>query len=241
MANHNTNQYSIGAVETALELLEAFCEEEGELCITHLAQRLGLTKSRVFRLLATFEQKGYVKRSTALGKYNIGISAFETSSKLLTRMDLLGKAKPVMEELVRECSESVYLSVPSGSEILLLEMVNTNQQVQAIPLVGRRYPCKDVAAGKVIFAHSARGKALTGEWARIRDQGISLDQGKLADGITSIATPIFDKQNQVIGSLCLVGPSYRLDEEGVRQAHSSCLKRATSLVSAKLGCLTKYF
>ena len=161
MPSQNTGRYSIGSVETALELLEAFCEEEGELCITHLAKRLGLTKSRVFRLLATFEQKGYVKKSTAQGKYSIGISAFETSRKLLTRMELLSKAKPFMDALVRECSESIYLAIPSGDDILLIEMANSNQQVQVIPLVGRRYPMKSIAAGCVIFAHMTLGKSFT--------------------------------------------------------------------------------
>lgn len=240
MATQNTGHYSIGSVETALELLEAFCEEEGELCITHLAQRLGLTKSRVFRLLATFEHKGYVKKSVSVGKYNLGISAFETSRKLLTRMGVLSKAKPVMDALVRECSESVYLAIPSGGDILLIEMSNTNQKVQAIPLVGRRYPIKDVAAGSVIFAHMTQGKILSGEWDKAQDQGFCLDQDKLAEGITSIAAPIFDMQNQAIGSLCLVGPSFRLTEEKIREAHISCLKRAASLVSAKLGCITKH-
>lgn len=239
MAVQNTGQYSIGSVETALELLEAFCEEEGELCITHLAQRLGLTKSRVFRLLATFEQKGYVKKSISHGKYNLGISAFETSRKLLTRMELLSKAKPVMDALVRECSESIYLAIPSDSDILLIEMANTNQQVQAIPLVGRRYPINAVAAGSVIFAHMARGKGLSGEWSKTRDQGFCLDHDKLAEGITSIAAPIFDSQNQAVGSLCLVAPSFRLTEGKPREAHISRLKVAASLVSAKLGCLTK--
>lgn len=240
METQNSGQYSIGSVKMALELLEAFCEEEGELCITHLAQRLGLTKSRVFRLLATFEQKGYVKKSVLQGKYNLGVSAFETSRKLLTRMDLLSKAKPVMDALVGECSESIYLAIPSVGDVLLIEMANTNQQVQAIPLVGRRYPIKGVAAGSVIFAHSTRGKILSGEWARTRDQGFCLDQDKLAVGITSIAAPIFDMHNQAVGSLCLVGPSFRLMDEELRKSHISCLIHAASLVSAKLGCLTKY-
>jgi len=241
MATQNPGQYSIGSVETALELLEAFCEEEGELCITHLAQRLGLTKSRVFRLLATFEHKGYVKKSASQGKYNLGISAFETSRKLLTRMDLLSKAKPVMDMLVRECSESIYLAIPSDSDILLIEMANTNQQVQVIPLVGRRYPITDVAAGRVIFAHNTLGKKLAGEWVKTREQGYCLDQDSLAEGIISIAVPLFDMQNHAIGSLCLVGPSFRLTDEKVGKAHISCLKHAASLISAKLGCLRKHY
>lgn len=241
MATQNTGQYSIESVGTALELLEAFCEVEGELCITHLAQRLGLTKSRVFRLLATFEQKGYVKKSTSQGKYNIGISAFETSRKLLTRLDLLSKAKPVMDALARECSESIYLAIPSGDDILLIEMANTDQQVQVIPLVGRRYPITDIAAGRVIFAHMTLGKTLSGEWATSRDQGFCLDQDKLAEGVTSIAAPIFDARNQAIGSLCLIGPSFRLTEEKIKEFHISHIKHATSLISAKLGCLTEEY
>jgi len=231
----STRQYSIGSVEVALELLEAFCEEDGELCITHLAQRLSISKSRVFRLLATFEQKGYVKKSALQGKYDIGISAFETSRKLLTRMELLNKAKPVMDEFVRECPESIYLAVPVDQDILFIEMVSTSQQVQTIPFVGRRYPVMEVAAGVVVSSSTGSNGKLPAEGGRTRAEGVCIDQDKLAEGITSIAAPIFDRNARVIGSLCLIGPSFRLTTTKTRDFHISCLEQAASRISAKLG------
>jgi len=241
MTTQNTNHYSIGSVETALELLEAFCEQDGEFSITHLAQRLGVSKSKVFRLLATFEQKGYVKKSGSQGKYDIGISAFETSRKLLSRMDLLSKAKPVMDRLVRECSESVYLAVPTGNDVLLLEMVNTNQQVQTIPLVGRRFPIAEVAAGAVICWHTTQRRALGREWDQAKEHGYCLDHDKLAAGVTSIAAPILAKHNHAIGSLCMVGPSFRFADEASIKPHISGLQSAAALLSAQLGFLEKGF
>ena len=239
MENPSTNHYSISAVETALELLEVFGEVEGELCITRLAERLGTTKSRIFRLMATFEQKGYVEKSKLHGKYGIGISAYETSRKLLSRMALLNKSKPVMEKLARECAESIYLAVPVGDDILFLEMVSTSQKIQAIPLVGKRYPLKKVAPGAVVFAYSKLGKALFGEWAVTREQGYLIDHDKLAAGLTSVALPLFSQHNEVIGSLCLIGPSFRLSEEEIKKTHISRLQFAASLVSAQLGYLDK--
>ena len=75
----------------------------------------------------------------------------------------------------------------------------------------------------------------------IRAQGFCIDLDKLVEGITSIAAPIFDKRYQAIGSLCLVAPSFRLAEEKTREVHIDCLTRATSLVSAKLGSLTREY
>jgi DNA-binding IclR family transcriptional regulator len=64
--------YAVQSVENALDLLDAMCEEGGEARISQLSQRLGISKASVFRLLATFEGRGFVERSEDSLKYRLG-------------------------------------------------------------------------------------------------------------------------------------------------------------------------
>ena len=59
--NGERKSYRIDAVARALRVLEALGDNPG-VGVTALADRLGLTKSIVFRLLQTLEEGGYVQR-----------------------------------------------------------------------------------------------------------------------------------------------------------------------------------
>ncbi len=236
--------YSISSVDNALNILEAFCELEGKVSLTHLSQVLGMQKSQVFRYLATFEQRGYVQKDEKSSKYSLGISAYEMGQKSLSRMSLLVKAKPEMERLARLCDEAVYLAVPRNQDIFLLDMVNTTQAVGIVPLVGNHYPSSETAAGKVILAFGpAQGgeggnvfpSSLDRELEGIRQQTVAVDRGGFGEGVVSLAVPFFDGQDDVSGSLCIVAPEFRLTAERIDADLLPRLKRSGEAVSSRLG------
>jgi len=236
--------YSIQSVDNALDVLEALCEEGEEVRISQLSQRLGMNKTSIFRLLATFENRGYVEKEQKSGKYKLGLSAYEMGQKFLSRMGLLRKAKPVIERLARECNEALYLAVPRDNEILMLDMVDTMQQVKIIPLVGNRYPITGSSAGRVVLAYSEmhrnqcppeRLSVLKNDLLLIRETGGCVDKGVLGEGIASLAIPLIDAQGNVPGSLCMVGPEFRLTAEKINEILLPQLIEAGVVISSKLG------
>lgn len=244
MPRRQKESYSIQSVDNALDVLEALCDEGDEVRISQLSERLGMNKTSIFRLLATFENRGYVEKEQKSGKYKLGLSAYEIGQKFLSRMVLLRKAKPVMEKLTRECNEAIYLAVPSGNEVLLLDMVDTTQQVKIIPLLGNRYPITGPSAGRVILAHGEGHcascsldeiAALEAELPRIRKQGGCYDQGAFGEGIASLAAPLIDAQGNIPGSLCMVGPEFRLSADKIEQDLLPKLTEAGIVISSKLG------
>jgi len=234
------DSYSIQSVENALEVLEALCDEEGEVRISHLSEKLQMNKTSVFRLLATFEGRGYVEREESTGKYRLGLTAYEVGQKLLSRMELLKQARPVLELLVRDCNEAAYIAVRRGAEILFLDMVDTSQKIKIVPLVGRRFPLATTAAGRAILAFS---KPVNGtienrdsEYESIRTQGYAVDSNALGNDIFSIASPLFCSGGSLNGVLCIVGPAFRMQtEQLIIQIQEAC-----SVISSKLGDHTSY-
>lgn len=250
MPARGKDSYSIQSVENALDVLEAFCDEGDEVRISRLSERLGMNKTSVFRLLATFENRGYVEREPDSGTYRLGLSAYEIGQKFLSRMGLLRKAKPVMERLVRECNEAAYLAVRREKDVLFLDMVDTAQQVKIVSLVGRRYPLAATSAGKVILANAAgRGQgtwkqgghdALADELSAIRREGACIDRGALGEGIASAAVPLYRAGGETPGSLCFIGPDFRMSPEKIEGELLPRLKEAGEIISSKLGHLGIY-
>ncbi len=254
MPTRGKETYSIQSVENALNVLEALCDEGDEVGISQLSARLGMNKTSVFRLLATFENRGYVERETRSGKYRLGLTAYEIGQKLLSRMGLLRKAHPVMEQLARECDEAVYLAVRRIDHVLFFDVVDTSQQVKIVSLVGKRYPLTDTAAGKVILAQLTGGEnnleperpqprpvseSIGDELDSIRSQWVCHDRNTLGDGIVSIAVPLFNASGHVQGSLVLVAPDFRMQEEKTRE-YLPRLREAGDIISSKLGYLGRY-
>ena len=248
MPSRDKGSYSIQAVENALDLLEALSEGDEEMRISQLSERLDMNKTSVFRLLATLEGRGYVEREPASGKYRLGLSAFEIAQKFLSRMVFLQQARPIMDQLARECNEAVYLVLRRKQEVLFLAMADVSQQVKIVSLIGRRYSLEAVAAGRTLLAfqkmsaeqdrnHASLTEA---EVLKAQQQGYLCDVDALGEGIASVAAPVLGSGGRVHGALCLVGPTYRLPEEILRQNVIPQLLEGCRVVSLKLGWHVQY-
>lgn len=240
MTTREKGSYAIKAVENALDLLEVFSDQEGDISITGLSARLGMNKSYVFRLLATFEHRGYVEQGKVTGKYRAGLSAYEVGRKFLSHMGLLRKVKPIMETLAQDCNEAVYLVVPGKKDILLLEQAETNQRVQVMPLVGNRYRFEDCSAGLLIKAFKSESEQVTEQLQMVRSQEFCVDQNGLGEGIASASVPIFAATGEITGCLCLVAPDFRISKEELENTLLTQLKTAGQLASARLGYFRHY-
>jgi len=238
--------YSIQSVENALNVLEALCEDDDEVRISRLSEKLGMNKTSVFRLLATFESRGYVEREELSGKYRLGIAAYEMGQKFLSRMGLLKKARPVMERLVRETSEAIYLAV---DDLLFLDAVDTPLQVKIVSQVGKRYPLPLSAAGRVLLAGDWR-KENTAEplphpdtsgidpaLLEILEQGFGVDHGSLGEGVTCLAVPLIDLHGNTVAALTMIGPDFRMQPPLLEGELLPRLKDAGQIISSKLGYL----
>jgi len=244
MPTREKDTYCIRSVENALLLLEALAEEDTKCSLSQLSSKLGMTKASLFRLMATFESHGYVERGQGTSEYKLGLAAFEVGQKLLSRMTLLHKARPVMSQLVRQCNETVYLVVQRDNDALFLEMADNDQKVKVVSLNGRRFPLQSCAAGKTLLAFdeinnleriAEQPVAIQEEIRRCHEQGFCLDYDGLGEGSTCIAVPLFSAEEGNCGSLAMVGPSFRMDQERINNQLLPAIKAAGEMASARLG------
>ncbi|HID64445.1 MAG TPA: ArsR family transcriptional regulator, partial [Anaerolineae bacterium] len=85
---------TLQSVDRAIAVLKAFSEEEPELGVTGLSQRLGLPKSTVYRLLASLQQEGIVDQNPETEKYRLGIELVHLAGLVLKQIDVRQVARP---------------------------------------------------------------------------------------------------------------------------------------------------
>lgn len=236
MSGRDKDSYSIRSVENALHLLEALASNGDRCSLAQLSDRLDMTKASLFRLMATFENMGYVERGERSGEYQLGMAAFETSQKLLARMPLLRHARPVMSHLARQCDESVYLVVRRGSDALFLEVADNDQKVNVVPLTSHRFALDSCAPGKLLLAFSQDTASESADNGSLyQSQRYCIDHDGLGDGSSALAVPLFQQGQKLAGCLTIVAPTFRMDEHRITSELLPALKAAGDMISARLG------
>lgn len=250
-------EYRIQSVDRAFDLLEAFNSGEGVLGVTDLAHRLGLSKNRTFRLLATLECRGYIEQDKRTGNYRLGLKTFELASVFLHHLGLRRQAQPILEELVATCDETAYLAVLDGPEIVYLLMQETTQTVRITPRVGYRLPAYCTAAGKIQLAYESLGhlteifrgyplrkltvntiadlEALRAHLQAMAKQGYALDNEECEEGVRCVAAPVRDYAHRVV-AVGLLGPASRFTLERIEEELAPLVMVAGAKTSQRLGC-----
>jgi DNA-binding IclR family transcriptional regulator len=256
MVRREKSNYVIQSVAHALDVIEQFSGETDELGVTDLSKRLKLHKNNVFRLLATLESRGYIEQNKATENYRLGIRCLQIGQTYVAQMGLLRQARPIMEAVVQECSETVYLGLLRRGGVVPLHSVEADQPVRAVSLLGRTLPLHCTAAGKVHLAFESEEEVknslpetlerftertivkrseLIADLRKVADRGFALESGEYLADLRSIAVPIRDYTRTVVGSLSITAPEYRLPPDRLEKVVAPIAVKAGRDLSNRLG------
>ncbi len=226
------------AVERALDILYCFSPSEPTLTLTQIAERVGMSKSTVYRLLATLEQKRFVQRLEWNGSYRLGLALAELGLSVLNHNDLFRQASPYLERLAAECRENVDLAVLDGADVIYIQIIESPQRVKIAAAPGQRLPAFATATGKAFMAFlpedelrpilkAARNKftdktqvglaALRHDLGVSRARGFAISEQEYEVGINAVAAPILDAHRYPLAVIAIAGPSYRLSADRLEQ------------------------
>jgi DNA-binding IclR family transcriptional regulator len=202
--------------------------------MTQIAEKVGMHKSTVHRLLVTLEEKRFVERDPSTGAYHLGINMLQMAYLTLEHNDLRQITGPYLRRLSEQHRETINLSILDGADVVYLNVVESPERVKLAAATGQRLPAFCTASGKAILAFSPDEVVLKvlkqgmpqytqntinsleiyiENMNLTRERGFSLSLQEFEEGINAIAVPILDLSNQPIASVAVAGPSYRLTED----------------------------
>ena len=152
------------AVDRALTLLSVFGAGDTSLSLAELAERTGLYKSTVLRLLASLEHAGFMQRQDD-GRYRLGAELARLGGLYTASFSLGAVVVPVLRALVEQTGESAAFHVCErrGDEWLRLCLyrVDSPQLVRDHVRAGDVLPADRGAGGRVLqaFSEPAPGEA----------------------------------------------------------------------------------
>ncbi|NYJ00289.1 DNA-binding IclR family transcriptional regulator [Nocardioides thalensis] len=249
----NADGAGVQSVDRALTILEQLARH-GEAGVTEIAGELGVHKSTAFRLVATLEAHRLVEQTEDRGKYRLGVGLLRLAGATTARLDLVQEARPVTRQLASDTGETVNIAVLSEHSALYLDQIAGSSALQPHNWVGQHIPLHATSNGKVLLSGldkqrldatlsrlaaytpatiTSKGK-LRAELERVREQGYALAIDELEVGLTAAAAPIRNVHGDVVASMSVSGPSFRVNGDRVDEIIRAVVAAAEE-VSHRLG------
>lgn len=219
---------SVQSIDRAFAVLRALAG--GPAGVTEIADRVGLPKSTVSRLLSTLEGLGAVEQVSAGGGYRIGLGLLELSAAVHPGRSLVSVPRPHLVELSRRTGDAAGISIPDGADMLYLDQVTPASELQVRDWTGHRIPMHAVPSGHVVLAADTEAlqRLLDGPLRRftghtvtsadtlrdrldvVRRRGWAWALEEFADGMNSVAAAVRASDGRVVAALHVYGPATRL-------------------------------
>lgn len=211
LADNDAAPGGAAAVDRALSVLVSFRADDTALSLSQLADRTGLYKSTLLRLIASLEHARLMQRH-ADGRYGLGAGVARLNAIYVRSFSLEGVVMPALHKLVAATRESAAYHVRQGDRRLCLFRVDSPQPVRDHIRAGDLLPLEKGAGGRVLTAF---GGAKGARYAQIRRDGFLVAVGDRVPELAGISAPVFDANAQLAGAVTLTMPSTRLNHKHV--------------------------
>lgn len=211
----------VQSLERGLAVLKAFSAEQPELTLSEVARQCDLTRSAARRFLLTLVDLGYVGIDGR--NFYLRSQVLELGYTYLASLQLPEVARRHLVALSDEVARSSSVAVLAGDDVVYVVRIAAKRILAAGIGVGTRLPAYLTSHGRVLLAALpeaeldaylsrvvlerraprtvATPEALRREIDLAREQGWSLVDQELEEGVSSVAAPLRDAGGEVVASV----------------------------------------
>ncbi|MDP9997518.1 IclR family transcriptional regulator [Pseudarthrobacter sulfonivorans] len=253
--NGKSDAKGTSVIVNAIAVLRSFTADEPLLGVTEIANRVGLHKSTVSRILATFEQENLVERDEDTRRFRLGLGLIAVAGPLLAELEERRVAYPVLRELTELTGETSALMMWEGNESICVEQIASRHQIKHTTPLGARYNdalsssvqvflgtepeerVRSLLLSGAIKFHGLDEASLEGYLLRLKDdarRGWAVNYGESSLDEVGVAAPVYDHRGDVVAAVLIPAPRFRVSQERLQSLGESCLAAANK-VTARLG------
>lgn len=232
-----------------------------ELSVSEISKALGMSPSKVSRMLATLTPDGLFERNSDTGKYCLGIGFFELGIMYAFHYPLRKIIRPHIEQMAKELNLTASWAIFRHSKVIVVDRVqNLNIDMLAYR-IGLNLPIHTTSVGKVLLAYLSEEeqdrilgsidlikftdatvvdrKLIKENLRLIRERGYATDEGETHEDLNCIAVPIRNGLGDVIAAINLMDERSRTSAEKIFQ-YAGYLKEKALFISRQFGYRTNF-
>lgn len=235
MKTDNEDRKMIRSTQTAFDIIEVVAERERP-SISEIADTVGCSRSTVHYHLNTLQRSRYVIRDE--DGLRLGLRMARLGNRALRNHRLTGVVERTTNELARETDAIAHVAVKEGNKLVWLhQSVGGESQAERYTLrmdVGKETFLHCTAYGQAILAHLPSDTVetvvnetglpaitqntlttpdtLDERLSMIRQLGFAYSPEEFQNDLSSIAAPIFDESDDVVGAIGITDSHRRIDD-----------------------------
>jgi IclR family transcriptional regulator, pca regulon regulatory protein len=255
MTTGQTDRDHIQSIERGFAVLQAFNEERPNPSLAEIAASTGYSRPAVRRILLTLQNLGYVRGNA--GRWSLTPRVLSIGQHYSASHSMIEVAQPHLLRLAEETQESASLAALDGAEVVYIGRVPVRRIMSINVSVGSRVPAHATSMGRVLLAwappehvdqvidqaglraYTHRTVTDVTELRRIlrtvQDQGWSLVEEELEEGLLSVSAPVRDRSGSVVAALASSTSSGRSNATRLREDLVPLLVRTAAQISNDLG------
>ena len=235
----------VTALASGLEVIQAFDHEHPRMTLSEVATRTGMNRAKARRFLLTLHALGYVRKQQRY--FELAPRVLQLGYAFLSANNYRDVIQHYLEDITAETGESSSLGVLEGNDVIYLARSAAKHRLMAITLsVGTRLPAAHTSMGRILLAQlsdtdldrflsSAVLEAYTDKTVTnvdelrsqimtARQQGYAISDQELDSGLRSIAVPVHDAKQHLIGAINISTNAARVDLDTLLNVYLPVLK-----------------
>lgn len=248
--------YEVPALDKGLDIIETLAHSAIPLSQIEIARRLEKTVSQVFRMITCLEKRGYIFKDPEANVYSLTLKMYQLVNQHPPVEKLLRTATAPMMDLSNNIAESCHLSVLSGSQVVILNQIDSPKRVSVHIRSGATMSILESNSGRVLIAYKEESeqqalleldegyRTLTKKAKtefiesikKIKEDGHFYSQSYTVDGIVDIVAPIITNTGEAIAALAVPCIKYRNVEIPVDNIIKK-MKTAASTIAKQSGLI----
>jgi IclR family pca regulon transcriptional regulator len=249
----------VEALARGLDIITAFSPTATTLSVSDAAARTSLPRPTARRLLLTLERLGYVRSNN--GQYMLTTKVLELGTTYVATLGIWELARPHLEALVAQTSESSSMSQLDGSDIVYVARVSVPKIIALAVHIGTRFPAVATSMGQVLLADLSHAqldellripsrseviprirpsrRELARDLAEVRERGWALSDERLSLGIRSIAAPVRDASGSTVAAVNVSVHAAETSVSALKRRHLPRLLETTRAITEEWARLSR--
>jgi DNA-binding IclR family transcriptional regulator len=204
-------RHSIQVIARAANVLRALEGESDGLSLAQIAQRVGLARSTVQRIVEALSEEHFLIAASLTTGVRLGPALIRLAASAHVEFDQI--TRPLLAELSQKVGETVDLSVLKGTVAVFTDQVQGVHRLRAVSAVGETFPLHCSANGKALLSvldDQKLDRLLRGPLPRltantivqraelvktieaVRRSGVAYDFEEHTEGICAVGTAFLD-------------------------------------------------
>lgn len=216
---------TIKAAETVFDIVEIL-ESERALGLAEIADRLGYSESTVYYYLNTLNNRQAIRRTE--DGYELGPAFLRFGQQVQQRSDLWNAGRQHVDDLARQTGFLACAAVEFEGKTVVVytESGESVDDSDSTVRRGTQTSLHTTAYGKAILANQPSDEIETylrsrdvpefdhakAQYETVRSEGYAFSAGAEWEGTRSIASPVVDDGETVLGSVGVTGPATQIED-----------------------------